>query len=265
MAIFRLASLQCTMHESWLMPIAELAPPKSLRAKLVACALLVFVALIILGWMHNFLGGKGSIGIWLLAFLVVVCLCTLFFVGGWMLGRPTAAAPELVALPLVTPLTFEQRLVQLSEPLVQALPGAAWVLSHEQSRQLLALNTAARALLLGAPDNVLGLPWISICTYLPADLHRICDALGVNQTAHYGRMCVWHGTLDIGQSGTSQSLYLLTDADSPALATARRDQDSLSYIVSHDLRAPIRVVQGFARILKEDYGHVLDRVGNDHL
>ncbi|OYU98166.1 MAG: PAS domain-containing sensor histidine kinase, partial [Burkholderiales bacterium PBB5] len=31
------------------------------------------------------------------------------------------------------------------------------------------------------------------------------------------------------------------------------------------LRAPIRVVEGFGRILKEDYGHALDRIGNDHL
>jgi light-regulated signal transduction histidine kinase (bacteriophytochrome) len=30
-------------------------------------------------------------------------------------------------------------------------------------------------------------------------------------------------------------------------------------------RAPIRVVEGFTRIVKEDYGRVLDRVGNDHL
>jgi light-regulated signal transduction histidine kinase (bacteriophytochrome) len=36
-------------------------------------------------------------------------------------------------------------------------------------------------------------------------------------------------------------------------------------MVSHDLRAPIRVVEGFAKILKEDYGQRLDRVGNDHL
>lgn len=35
--------------------------------------------------------------------------------------------------------------------------------------------------------------------------------------------------------------------------------------LSHDLRAPLRVVEGFARILKEDYGSVLDRRGNDHV
>ncbi len=43
------------------------------------------------------------------------------------------------------------------------------------------------------------------------------------------------------------------------------DSESFTYTVSHDLRAPIRVVEGFTRILKEDYGHLLDRIGNDHL
>jgi signal transduction histidine kinase len=43
------------------------------------------------------------------------------------------------------------------------------------------------------------------------------------------------------------------------------DHESFGYIVSHDLRAPIRVVEGFTRIVKEDYGSVLDAVGRDHL
>ncbi len=43
------------------------------------------------------------------------------------------------------------------------------------------------------------------------------------------------------------------------------EQAAFSYTVTHDLRAPVRVVEGFARILKEDYGRALDRIGNDHL
>jgi two-component sensor histidine kinase len=51
----------------------------------------------------------------------------------------------------------------------------------------------------------------------------------------------------------------------PGSSEAQDEQASFSYTVSHDLRAPIRVVEGFTRILKEDYGPRLDRVGNDHL
>ncbi|MEY3251564.1 MAG: hypothetical protein RL227_537 [Pseudomonadota bacterium] len=51
----------------------------------------------------------------------------------------------------------------------------------------------------------------------------------------------------------------------PAPAHPTAEQDSYSFTLSHDLRAPLRVVEGFTRIVKEDYGAQLDRVGNDHL
>ncbi|HEX5356612.1 MAG TPA: ATP-binding protein [Aquabacterium sp.] len=43
------------------------------------------------------------------------------------------------------------------------------------------------------------------------------------------------------------------------------EQEVLRYALSHDLRAPLRVVEGFTRIVKEDYGAAMDKLGNDHL
>jgi light-regulated signal transduction histidine kinase (bacteriophytochrome) len=57
----------------------------------------------------------------------------------------------------------------------------------------------------------------------------------------------------------------LSNAPGPGTSSDKAAQDAFSYTVSHDLRAPIRVVEGFTKILKEDYGAQLDRIGNDHL
>ena len=53
--------------------------------------------------------------------------------------------------------------------------------------------------------------------------------------------------------------------ESKGASGLQAEGDAFSFTLSHDLRAPIRVVEGFTRIVKEDYGKQLDRVGNDHL
>jgi light-regulated signal transduction histidine kinase (bacteriophytochrome) len=49
------------------------------------------------------------------------------------------------------------------------------------------------------------------------------------------------------------------------LEHAARELEAFSFSLSHDLRAPLRIVEGFAEILSEDYGGKLDTLGNDHL
>ena len=43
------------------------------------------------------------------------------------------------------------------------------------------------------------------------------------------------------------------------------DLDSLEYAISHDLRAPLRAIEGFSTALEEDYAAALDAQGSDYV
>jgi signal transduction histidine kinase len=85
-----------------------------------------------------------------------------------------------------------------------------------------------------------------------------------------GRFAGYHGTLRgldapaADPAPATVAAGAMPPATVPAAGHAA-DTDAFSFTVSHDLRAPIRVVEGFTKIVKEDYGRLLDRVGNDHL
>ena len=49
------------------------------------------------------------------------------------------------------------------------------------------------------------------------------------------------------------------------LAMANRELEAFSYSVSHDLKAPLRTIEGFSLALEEDYGHQLDSTAIHYL
>ncbi len=79
-------------------------------------------------------------------------------------------------------------------------------------------------------------------------------------------LLVEHGVLQarlIAAREAEQREFRRAEEKAAELLAANKDLEAFSYSVSHDLRAPLRSIDGFSRVLQEDHAAQLDDAGRD--
>ncbi|MDE3151199.1 MAG: HAMP domain-containing protein [Gemmatimonadota bacterium] len=117
----------------------------------------------------------------------------------------------------------------------------------------------------------------AISRSLTRPLTRLADAAGTIAAGDYSRRVALERHDEIGEVGaafnhmadTVERMHGQLEREvaerTTDLQVVNRELEAFSYSVSHDLRAPLRSIDGFSQALLEDYGDVVDAAGRRHL
>jgi len=83
--------------------------------------------------------------------------------------------------------------------------------------------------------------------------------VSLNATTFYDRDRRLEGVFAAARDVTERKrLDQVLQETNVELESANKELEAFSYSVSHDLRAPVRAIDGFSRIVMDDYGDRLD-------